>query len=128
MISLKLYTTIINYRLYFTIEEDYDNVLEYAKGIYQKYFSPSCNLFKEIRSLINIELLDSIINNCLLLEKDEAYLELFDDALICCFNYLYKHFEIFIKESDEFQNLYNEITINTAIKEALITVGLIYKY
>lgn len=124
LFSLKLYTTIMTYRYYFTIEEDYNLVLEYAKKISDKYFN---NPSKELQSLVNAETIDSLMNQSLLMEKNEIYLEQYDSVVISCFNYLQQHFEIFQKSMD-YEKLYNEIFIRTSIHDALITVGLINKY
>ena len=112
--------------MYFTIAENYSNIYQYANGIYNKYFNSQGLMFNEIKVLINVEILDNITNKFNFIDEKDLYLEIFDEVIVFCFGYLHKHFKKFIKDSSEFHELYKEITIKTAIKDALIAVGLVH--
>lgn len=118
--TLTLYTDLLSYRLYFTIEEDYQKILFYSKRITDKYFIHPDDY---LRSLIS----DSLINKLSYysnINKMEMFLEQFDEVIHACFLYLNIHFNLYI-QSRFFKILEEEITTEQNTKEALFSVGLI---
>lgn len=124
LFSLTLYTRLITFRLFFTIEENFDVVLDYTKGIIEKYFiSPT----PELESLVKAEILEKFSNCEIDVHRQEIYLEHFDEVILACYNFLYSHY-IDYKKTEQFAELYNKVYINTCIQDALINVGLLNKY
>ena len=122
--TLKLYTKLQSFRLYFSLEDDYNKVFLFNKTIMNDFiFNPS----KELQTLVSTDVIDRLNLQFENNDNNEIYLEQYDDLISVCYNYLKQIFEKF-KITDEYQSLYKEVFIQTYIHNALMSVGLINKY
>eukprot|EP00340_Litonotus_pictus_P003685 CAMPEP_0170516588 /NCGR_PEP_ID=MMETSP0209-20121228/2766_1 /TAXON_ID=665100 ORGANISM="Litonotus pictus, Strain P1" /NCGR_SAMPLE_ID=MMETSP0209 /ASSEMBLY_ACC=CAM_ASM_000301 /LENGTH=168 /DNA_ID=CAMNT_0010801527 /DNA_START=820 /DNA_END=1326 /DNA_ORIENTATION=+ len=125
LLSLELFTKIQSFRLYFTLEEDYFKVLDFAKALCVKYFiQPERELLSLLNSSSQRELKDQIDTA---MNKNEVYLEHFDFVMVECYQCLIKHFHRF-KHSKTYEDLVLKFYINNCVQDSLINVGLIDRY
>ena len=108
---LNLYSKIMIYKNKYTLEANFHNVLHEAKNLYNNYFSE-----KSENSYLNKEILIRLRNKCsLMLNNDDCTYEMFDEALVCVFEYLESKFKEF-KENEEYKILVESLNISSYIK------------
>lgn len=123
LLCLELYTKILSFRIYFTMEEDYFKVLNFAKKLCLKYFeTPEKELIMMLKeSSKESETKDQVK---LVLERNEVFLEHFDFILVECYNCLKKEFYKY-KHTEDFEELVKDFEINSTVQDAMFNVGLL---
>ena len=118
---LNLYSSILKYKLKYTLEPDYYKVLDEATDIYQTYFSSSSSKY------LDNELVNKTKSNCQMINKDEFTYDMFDDALTYSYEFLEDTFKKY-KRSEEYQILIDNLNLNSYIQCKMCNTGLISRY
>ena len=106
-----LYTKIMKFKYKFSLEANLKNVIEEAKILYENYFDVNSN-----NKYMKEEILNKIRNTCSkYISKDDCSYEMFDEALVCVYEYLQKRFNEFIK-SEEYKLLTYNLNMNSYIQ------------
>ena len=108
---ISLYTKIMKFKYKYSLESNFNNIIYEAKQLYEEYFDDnSYNIY------MNQEILNKIRNTysqCIS-NKNYSY-EMFDEALVCVYEYLQKRFNEFIK-SEEYKLLIYNLNMNSYIQ------------
>ena len=108
---ISLYTKIMKFKYKYSLESNFNNIIYEAKLIYEKYFDEDSDnkyMKKEILNKIRNTYSQCISN------KNYSY-EMFDEALVCVYEYLQKRFNEFIK-SEEYKLLIYNLNMNSYIQ------------
>ena len=120
---LKIYISIMNYKLGFKLNIDNEQGYREACNIRELYFNNN-----DMNQLFNKEIIDKIRNACEGLDNNNHFTEgMYDEALQHCFTELGKHFNEF-RKTDKFKELYEEFYLTSYIQCKMCNVGLINKF
>ena len=95
----------------YSLEANFKNVIEESKLIYDNYFDENAN-----NKYIKEKILNKIRNTySKYISKNDCSYKMFDDALVCVYEYLQKRFNEFIK-SEEYKLLTYNLNMNSYIQ------------
>ena len=121
---LSLYINILDYRLRCIINDDFNRVKNKGEYIIKNFLENSNN---EKNDFIDQYFLSKLRTNCInFLERNIRKMNMFDEILITCYNYLNYQFSNF-KSSNEYLNLISEINYQTYLRCKFIQCGLMVK-
>ena len=120
---LKIYISIMNYKLGFKLNIDNEQGYREACNIRDLFFNNNA-----INQLFSKEIMDKIKNACEGLDNNNHFTEgMYDEALQHCFYELGRHFNEF-RKTDKFKELYEEFYLTSYIQCKMCNVGLINKF
>jgi len=117
-----LYVDVMKFKLNYSIEPDFNKLLEEARHIYEEYFSSRGDL-----NFLDDEILNKIKSNCQMLNTGDCSYEMFDDALLNVYENLQEMFKKY-KVSDEYQILIDNLNLNSYIQCKMSNTGLVNRY
>ena len=121
---LSLYINILDYRLRCIINDDLNGVKNKGKYIIKNFLEYSNN---EENDFIDQYFLSKLRTTCIsFLERNICKINMFDEILITCYNYLNYQFSNF-KSSNEYINLISAINYQTYLRCKFIQCGLMVK-
>ncbi len=121
---LSLYINILDYRLRCVINDDFNRVKNKGEYIIKNFLEHSNN---EENDFIDQYFLSKLSTTCIsFLERNICKMNMFDEILITCYNYLNYQFSNF-KSSNEYINLISEINYQTYLRCKFIQCGLMVK-
>ena len=119
---LKLYTKIMNYKLGFKLNVDNNQGFQEARELRDEYFN-NANMDGKLSN----EVYEKVTKECEGIINNHFTAEMFDEALLYCFNELGKLFNEF-RKTDSFKELYEEFYLTSYIQCKMCNVGLINKF
>ena len=121
---LSLFINILDYRLKCIINDKFDKIKSQGEYIIENFITN----IEDIENFNDSESLLRLRNTSLsFLERNIFKLEIFDEILIICYNYLNNKFLDFKSSSQEYMNLISELNYETYLRCKFILCGLLSK-
>lgn len=114
---LNMYTDIMKFQHIAYIENDLDKVIQTAKRIYNLYFASP-------RPGIDNQIINKIKSSCQLLDREECYIDMYDEALSYCYSFLIEHFHRY-KRNEDYRLLIDNLNLHSYIRCKLSNTGLL---
>jgi hypothetical protein len=108
---LQLYIEIMKFKFKYTLEAEYNVLVNEAKKIYYKYFGKDSNTYK----YLNNDILNNVRKSCEIIDKGKCNYEMFDSLLVNVYQILREKFYEFQK-TEEYQILIQNINMNNYIQ------------